>query len=379
MITKDFFNAMNRKQLFIAIVRHIGTSMPGKLLAALLCLTGTSTVCAQHDSFHIHGTLPLPDGTAVGLLVNTDTARSVEMCTGVLHNHAFSFTGKVDRPRTATFITNNLNIVEKNHWPVDSIHWNYISLYLTNDEILITPELKVKGGQVQDDFNDLLAVDESGGAAMAPDLFFHFIDRHPHSPVAVDLARRLLERAYNLTAEQVDHLDRTITSVPDDTTGLQLMKQQIAQARKTVKGALLQDLELTMTNGQKASLTHIVADAQQHKPGYVLVDFWASWCGICLAAMPDIKALAEEYNSNLTVVGISIDTKEEAWHNSMKKHHEPWKQYRTTQQGYKDLFTKYQVGNGVPYYLLIRPDGKVLSAMSGPEQVKETLDSLLTK
>lgn len=379
MITKDFFNAMNRKQLFIAIVRHIGTSMPGKLLAALLCLTGTSTVCAQHDSFHIHGTLPLPDGTAVGLLVNTDTARSVEMCTGVLHNHTFSFTGKVDRPRTATFITNNLNIVEKNHWPVDSIHWNYISLYLTNDEILITPELKVKGGQVQDDFNDLLAVDESGGAAMAPDLFFHFIDRHPHSPVAVDLARRLLERAYNLTAEQVDHLDRTITSVPDDTTGLQLMKQQIAQARKTVKGALLQDLELTMTNGQKASLTHIVADAQQHKPGYVLVDFWASWCGICLAAMPDIKALAEEYNSNLTVVGISIDTKEEDWHNSMKKHHEPWAQYRTTQQGYKDLFTKYQVGNGVPYYLLIRPDGKVLSAMSGPEQVKETLDSLLTK
>lgn len=379
MITKDFFNAMNRKQLFIAIVRHIGTSMPGKLLAALLCLTGTSTVCAQHDSFHIHGTLPLPDGTAVGLLVNTDTARSVEMCTGVLHNHTFSFTGKVDRPRTATFITNNLNIVEKNHWPVDSIHWNYISLYLTNDEILITPELKVKGGQVQDDFNDLLAVDESGGAAMAPDLFFHFIDRHPHSPVAVDLARRLLERAYNLTAEQVDHLDRTITSVPDDTTGLQLMKQQIAQARKTVKGALLQDLELTTTNGQKASLTHIVADAQQHKPGYVLVDFWVSWCGICLAAMPDIKALAEEYSSNLTVVGISIDTKEEDWHNSMKKHYEPWAQYRTTQQGYKDLFTKYQVGNGVPYYLLIRPDGKVLSAMSGPEQVKETLDSLLTK
>jgi hypothetical protein len=63
----------------------------------------------------------------------------------------------------------------------------------------------------------------------------------------------------------------------------------------------------------------------------------------------------------------------------MKKHHEPWAQYRTTQQGYKDLFTKYQVGNGVPYYLLIRPDGKVLSAMSGPEQVKETLDSLLAK
>ena len=378
MKTKGFFNDMNGKHLFIATTRNIVASMHGILLFALL-VTCNLTARAQHDGFHIHGRLLLPDGTVVGLLVNSDTAQSEEMCTGVLRNHTFSFTGKVDRPRTATFITNNLDLVAKNHWPDDSIHWNYISLYLTNDDILITPELKVKGGQVQDDYNDLLSMDDSGGEVVSPDIFFNFIDHHPHSPVSVELARRLLKRGYNLTAEQVDHLDSTIVSVPDDTTGLRLMRLQIAQARKTVKGALLQDLELVTTNGQKASLTHIVADSQRHKPGYVLVDFWASWCGICLAAMPDIKALAEKYNSNLTVVAISIDTKEEAWHNSMKKHHEPWEQYRTTQQGYKDLFTKYQVGNGVPYYLLVRPDGKVVSAMSGPEQVKETLDSLLAK
>ena len=63
----------------------------------------------------------------------------------------------------------------------------------------------------------------------------------------------------------------------------------------------------------------------------------------------------------------------------MQKHHVPWAQYRTSPQGYKDLFTKYQVGNGVPYYLLIRPDGKVLAAMAGPKEVRETLDNLLNK
>ncbi|MDD5822502.1 MAG: TlpA disulfide reductase family protein [Prevotella sp.] len=378
MTTNNFY-AMRGERLLIATTKKTATAMHRLLLLVLLVLTGSYTAWAQHDGFRLHGCLPLPDGTAVGLLVSTDTAQSVECCSGVLRNHTFSFTGKIDRPRAATFITNNLNIVAKNHWPDDSIHWNYINLYLTNDDILITPELKVKGGQVQDDYNDLLAMDDTGGAVVSPDLFFRFIDGHPHSPVAVDLARRLMERAYNLTAAQVEHLDTTITSVPEDTTGLRLMRQQIAQARKMVKGATLQDLDLVTTKGMPTSLSKIVAEAQKAKPGYVLIDFWASWCGICLAAMPDIKTLAEKYSQNLTVLGVSIDIKEQAWLRSMQKHHEPWAQYRTSPQGYKDLFTKYQVGNGVPYYLLVRPDGKVLSAMSGPEQVKGTLDNLLAK
>lgn len=172
---------MNGKHLFIATTRNIVASMHGILLFALL-VTCNLTARAQHDGFHIHGRLLLPDGTVVGLLVNSDTAQSEEMCSGVLRNHTFSFTGKVDRPRTATFITNNLDLVAKNHWPDDSIHWNYIGLYLTNDDILITPELKVKGGQVQDDYNDLLSMDDSGGEVVSPDIFFNFIDHHPTLP-----------------------------------------------------------------------------------------------------------------------------------------------------------------------------------------------------
>ena len=202
---------MRGERQLIATTKKIATAMHRLLLLALLVLTGSYTAWAQHDGFRLHGCLPLPDGTAVGLLVSTDTAQSVECCSSVLRNHTFSFTGKIDRPRAATFITNNLDIVAKNHWPDDSIHWNYISLYLTNDDILITPELKVKGGQVQDDYNDLLSMDDSGGEVVSPDIFFNFIDHHPHSPVSVELARRLLERGYNLTAEQVDHLDSNST------------------------------------------------------------------------------------------------------------------------------------------------------------------------
>lgn len=350
-----------------------------QLLSALFMLFALSVsmpASAQNGHYRIHGTLPLPDGTTVGLLVDSDTAYAEDRGSTVLKDHAFELTGSVDRPHRATFITNNLDLVGRNHWPDDSIRWNYVSLFITNDDILITPALKVQGGRVQADFNDLLAVDSTGGEAGDGDAWFRFIDSHPQSPVAVFIANRLLQRGYNLTAAQVDHLDSTITAVPADSVGFAEFRRRRAAARKTVRGADLQDLELKTTDGKLAHLVDVVAEAQRRKPGYVLVDFWASWCGICLGAMPEIKQLATEYATDLTVVGVSIDTKDEAWKKSMTRHHEPWAQYCTTAQGYKDLFVKYQVGNGVPYYLLIAPNCKVVSAMSGPEEVKTTLDEL---
>lgn len=346
------------------------------VLLLLFFMSVSLSAMAQNGHYRLHGTLPLPDGTTVGLLVNSDTAYAEDRGSTVLKGHAFELTGSVDRPRRATFITNNLDLVSRNHWSDDSIRWNYVSLFITNDDILITPSLKVQGGRVQSDFNDLLAVDSTGGESGEGDVWFRFIDSHPQSPVAVFLANRLLQRGYNLTVAQVDHLDSTLIAVPADSVGFAEFRQRLAAARKTVRGADLQDLELKTTDGKLVHLVDVVAEAQRQKPGYVLVDFWASWCGICLGAMPEIKQLATEYATDLTVVGVSIDTKDEAWKKSMTRHHEPWAQYCTTARGYKDLFVKYQVGNGVPYYLLIAPNGKVVSAMSGPEEVKTTLDGL---
>lgn len=335
------------------------------IMTMTLCL-GLLSAGAQDRGFVVKGRVNMPDGYEVGIVCHTDSVYSVEVANGTIRDGRFELKGHVSQPWTGTLMTNNLKLVGEHNWPTDSIRWTYTDIFLSNDDITVDKDLHVDGGQVQKDFNDYQRMCGQAGDG-SPD--FDFIDTHPSSVVSAHLAINLLKRGYNLTKEQVEHLEKTIREVPGDPKRMEQLKQSIAYAKKTTRGGDLVDLELKDTKGKVCRLVNVVP-----KNRFVLVDFWASWCGICIAAMPEIKKLSEEYKDKFSVIAVSIDTKEEAWRKAMEKHPEPWPQYVTTAQGYKDLFTKYQVGNGVPYYIILTPDGKVLNSPSNPEAVREILE-----
>lgn len=345
---------------------------------ALLCVACKDSA-QQSDSFVITGQVCLPDGYTAGLVVDTDTATSVSLCEDVvIKDGKFVMTGKADRPYPGTLMTNNLALIEQNHWPVDSVRWTYSEVFVSNGELQFVlddlssdePKGRLTGTQVQADFNDLL--DKGGKRDADP---WAFIDSHPQSAVSVWLACQLTDRAYNLTAAQVAHLQQTITQCPDDTARFNRLQQKLEAAKVTVKDAPLVSLELVDTEGNTCQLTDVIP----HDGRYVLIDFWASWCGICLYSMPEVAQIAADFKDRFCVVGVSIDTDADAWHKAMEKHPEPWPQYCTTEQGYQDLFTKYQVGRGVPYYLLVSPEGKVLFSPERPDEVRNYLSSLNNK
>jgi len=153
-----------------------------------------------------------------------------------------------------------------------------------------------------------------------------------------------------------------------------LFLRKVEAAAKTVKNSPLTDLQLIDIKGDTCRLADVVPQGY-----YVLIDFWASWCGICLYSMPAISALQEQYSDRLRVIAISIDTKEEAWRHAMEQHPHSWPQYMTTAQGYDDFFTKYQVGNGVPYYLLLSPEKLVVGSPSGPEEAEDMISLIKNK
>lgn len=98
-------------------------------------------------------------------------------------------------------------------------------------------------------------------------------------------------------------VDSLATQIPDDIRNITLLKpffDQIESVRKSQPGKPYIDETLATIDGKEISLSDYIGKGQ-----YVLVDFWASWCGPCRQAMPELKSVVSKYK-NLKVVGIAV-------------------------------------------------------------------------
>ena len=315
--------------------------------------------------FVINGNAPsLSDGTVVGMTASEDSI--VELAQDTVRNGRFTLRGTVKGTVLAMLSTNNLGLVDKNHWSADSIHWNYIDLFLSADTMTMSPDLKIHGGRVQEDFNALQAIGDWHDPAVTDS----FAVTHPQSAVTAWIVNNELKRGFRLDDKGVERISHLLTACPDDPARYEEFLARVAQARKSTVGKPFIDLQIKDPKGEVLHLKDVVT-----KGKYVLVDFWASWCGQCLAAFPKVEEIGKKYASQLRIIDLSIDTNATAWQHAMQKHHQPWPQYCTTPQGYKDLFSKYQIGNGVPYFILISPEGKVIGSPT-VNDIKPMLESL---
>ncbi len=391
---------------------------------ALALIASIMAVGAFAQSFTIKGTIKgIKDGTKV-TLHSEESGRHID-CSTLTTGNSFVITGSVESPLLTTIEIADKPESEykKEDYPekrgirfmldnadytVSAACMDSVPLTYTVEEALLpkTPNMMIQGGEAQRQYAEWFQTtykqqlaEDLANQAYRHEKYFSgkkmgeedpakvkpleqklataqealdkanadFIAAHPNYGISLLMQQKKTKSPFAYTVAELDSLLNVFVH-NDDAKRFAAFAQTIEQLKKYPRGTPYSDLPLQTPEGGNARLTGCIK-----KGKYNFIDFWASWCGPCRAAIPSVKEMHQRLGNQVNIISISVDRKNDDWQKALKEENMPWQQFIITTDGTKLLKENYML-QFVPTLMVIDPEGRIQMYTNDPDMAHKYLE-----